>query len=290
MTMTVQDPSAEHSSAPGPSGPSPSAPSRRLRDGLADGWTIVRRDLAQLRYTPSELAAELLFPVVMVVIFGYIFGSAITVPGGNYREYLMPGLFAVSQVFFIGTTALLMADDAARGVMDRFRSMPMARSAVPFGRTGAGIVTGVLNLTVLAVCALAVGWRAHNGIADAAAAFGLLLLMRYAFGWVGVYLGLLVRNPTTADALVPLSFPVAMVSCAFVPTAGMPPWLRVIADWNPVSALVTACRRLFGNPGADFLHPSWPLQHAILATVIWAVVLIAVFAPLATRRYRTASR
>ncbi len=262
------------------------------RDGfrlaLLDGWTIVRRDLAQLRYTPTELAAELIFPAVMVILFGYIFGSAIAAPGGNYREYLIPGLFAFSQVTAIGITALAMADDHARGVMDRFRSMAISRSAVPFGRTGAGVFTGVLNLTVLTVCGLAVGWRIDNGAADAVAAFGLLLLMRYAFSWLGVYLGLLVRNPTTADALVPLSFPIAMVSNAFVPTDGMPTWLRDIADWNPISCLVAACRQLFGNPDVVAHDSTWALQHPIAATLVWSVVLLAVFIPLATRRYRVA--
>ncbi len=266
------------------------APARgiRLRLALGDGWTIVRRDVAQLRYTPSELAGELFFPAVMVVLFGYIFGSAIATPGGNYREYLMPGLFAFSQVVMVGVTALAMADDHARGVMDRFRSMPIARSAIPFGRTGAVLATGLLNLTVLTVCGLAVGWRAHNGIAAAAAAFGLLLLMRYALSWLGVYLGLLVRNPTTADALVPLSFPIAMISNAFVPTSGMPTWLQDIANWNPVSCLVSACRQLFGNPGVDTHDSTWALQHPIMATLAWAALLLVVFIPLATRRYRTA--
>jgi ABC-2 type transport system permease protein len=265
------------------------APRSRLRLALGDGWTIVRRDLAQLRYTPTELAGELIFPAIMVVLFGYIFGSAIAAPGGNYREYLIPGLFAFSQVVAVGVTALAMADDHARGVMDRFRSMPVARSAIPFGRTGAVLCTGVLNLIVLTVCGLAVGWRANNGLADAAAAFGLLLLMRYALSWLGVYLGLLVRNPTTADALVPLSFPIAMVSNAFVPTGGMPTWLRIIADWNPVSCLVTACRQLFGNPGVTTRYTVWPLQHPIVSTLAWSVVLLVIFVPLATRRYRSAS-
>jgi ABC-2 type transport system permease protein len=267
------------------------APAHRggLRLALGDGWTIVRRDLAQLRYTPTELAGELIFPAVMVVLFGYILGSAITAPGGNYREYLMPGLFAFSQVVAVGVTALAMADDHARGVMDRFRSMPIARSAIPFGRTGAVLATGLLNLTVLTICGLAVGWRANNGAADAAAAFGLLLLMRYALSWLGVYLGLLVRNPTTADALVPLSFPIAMISNAFVPTSGMPAWLRTIADWNPVSCLVSACRQLFGNPGVAAHDSTWALQHPIVATLAWSALLLVVFIPLATRRYRSAS-
>jgi ABC-2 type transport system permease protein len=269
--------------------PSPPADIRRWRSALLDGWTIMRRDIAHLRYTPSELAAELIFPAVMVILFGYVFGSAIRIPGGaNYRAYLMPGLFAFSQVTAIGVIALGTADDAARGVMDRFRSMPMARSAVAFGRTGASIATGILNLTVLSICGLIVGWRVNRGLLDAAAAFGLLLLTRYALSWLGAYLGLLVKNPTTADNLVPLSFPIAMLSNTFVPTGDLPVWLRYIAEWNPVSCLVGACRDLFGNPAAVSLHTSWALEHPVVATLVWAIVLICVFAPLATRRYATA--
>jgi len=266
--------------------PNRPTPIHRLRSTLLDGWTIMRRDIAHLRYTPTELAAELIFPAVMVVLFGYVFGSAIRIPGGaNYRAYLMPGLFAFSQVTAIGIIALATADDAARGVMDRFRSMPMARSAVAFGRTGASIATGVLNLTVLSICGLVVGWRANRGLIDTAAGFGLLLLTRYALSWLGAYLGLLVKNPTTADNLVPLSFPIAMLSNTFVPTGDLPVWLRYIAEWNPVSCLVGACRELFGNPAAASQHTSWALQHPVVATLGWSIVLICVFAPMATRRY-----
>jgi ABC-2 type transport system permease protein len=267
----------------------PSAQARLFRM-LADGWTILCRDVGHLRYTPGELASGLAFPAILVILFGYIFGSAITVPGGSYHEYLIPGLFAFAMVTAIGTAAVSTADDAAQGIMDRFRSMPIARSAVPFGRAGATLFTSALQLTVLISAGLAIGWRTHHGPADIAAAFGLLLLMDYALGWLGVYLGLLVRNPTTADALLPLTFPIAMVSNAFVPTAGMPTWLRAIANWNPVSALVAACRQLFGNPSVAAHNLPWPLQHPTLATLIWGIGLTVIFAPLATHRYRTATR
>jgi ABC-2 type transport system permease protein len=183
-----------------------------------------------------------------------------------------------------------MATDAGKGIMDRFRSMPIARSAVPFGQTGADILTGVLSMTVMVGCGLVVGWRPHNGMAATLAAIGLLVLLRYALSWLGAYLGLLIGDPETADQYVPLVFPVSMVSNTFVPTAGMPGWLRVIAEWNPVSALVAACRGLFGNPGAPTGHVAWPLAHPIAATLGWSFALLAVFVPLAVRRYVTMSR
>jgi ABC-2 type transport system permease protein len=251
-----------------------------------DGLTIFRRDLLHLKHNPLEIASNLIFPIVMVVLFGYVFGSAIQVPGGgSYRSYLMPGLFAMSQVSAMGTLALAVADDAARGIMDRFRSMPMARLAVPFGRTLADLATGLLSIGGMAAVGLIVGWRADAGPARAVAALGLLVLFRYALAWLGAYLGLLVKNPTTADALIPLTFPVSMLANTFVSPAGMPAWLRVIADWNPISALVSALRGLLGNPGAVTASAPLPLQHPVVTTLLWSAAFIAVFMPLAAWRY-----
>ncbi|MEU8120675.1 ABC transporter permease [Spirillospora sp. NPDC049024] len=269
----------------------PASRAGRLRWALADGLTLIGRELGRIRQEPGELIAALIFPAIMVVLFGYVFGSAISVPGGgDYRAYLMPGLFAM--VTFTSTMAVTMrvATDASRGVMDRFRSMPMARSAVPFGQTGAEILNGVLGMVIMAVAGLLVGWRAHNGIWQTAEAFLLLALMRYALSWAGCYLGLVVKNEQTADQLIPLVFPVTMLSNSFVPTAGMPAVLRVIAEWNPVSALTAACRGLFGNPGAPAGDLAWPLAHPVAATLGWSLLLLAVFAPLAVRTYRVRGR
>jgi len=262
----------------------------RLRWALRDGWTVTRREFGHIRYEPGQLVAALVFPAVMVVLFGYVFGSAITVPGGgSYREYLMPGLFAMTSVIGLLPSALMVSKDVAEGVVDRFRSMPMARSAVPFGRTLADLLTGSIGLAIMVTIGLLVGWRAHEGIASAAAAFGLVTLLRYSLSWGGVFMGLSMR-PETVDSVVPLVFPVTMISNSFVPTAGMPGWLRAIADWNPVSALVASCRQLFGNPAAAAAHASWPLQHPVTATISWSLLLLAVFVPLATRRYQAAHR
>ncbi|MFI0373988.1 ABC transporter permease [Actinomadura sp. 1N219] len=271
----------------------PASRAGRLRWTLTDGLTLIGRELARLRQAPGELVGALVFPATMVVLFGYVFGSAIAVPGGgNYREYLMPGLFAM--VTFTATMAvtLRVATDASRGVMDRFRSMPVARSAVPFGQTGAELLSGVLGLAIMAAAGLLVGWRAHGGLWPTAEAFLLLALMRYALSWAGCYLGLVVKNEQTADQLIPLVFPVTMLSNSFVPTGGMPTVLQVIADWNPVSALTAACRDLFGNPGAaePGADPAWPLAHPVAATLGWSVLLLAVFVPLSVRTYQRRGR
>jgi ABC-2 type transport system permease protein len=277
-TMTMQAPQA------------PATLTGRARWALADCLTVVRRDLRHIKYAPGELVGALVFPAIMVLLFGYVFGSAISVPGGNYREYLMPGLFAMSAFTGVIATTMIVAGDAAKGVMDRFRSMPMTRLAVPFGQTGADIVTGTVALVIMVGCGLAVGWRPHGGAWGMLAAFGLLVLLRYAMSWVGVFIGLTVRNEETADQLTPLIFPLTMISNTFVPTAHMPAWLRVISDWNPVSSLVAACRQLLGSPAAAGGPGAWPLAHPVLATATWSVLLLAVFGTLSVRRYAAASR
>jgi ABC-2 type transport system permease protein len=269
----------------------PAGRASRIRWTLTDGVTLVWRNLIQLKSQPGELVAALIFPAIMIVLFGYVFGSAIKVPGGgDYREFLMPGLFAMTTFTSLMTTLLAVATDASKGVMDRFRSMPMARSAVPFGQVGGDIVIGIAGMVILVGCGFAVGWRIHHGVMSALAAFGLLLLLRYALSWAGVFLGLLVKNEETADQMLPLIFPVSMLSNSFVPTAGMPAWLRTVSDWNPVSALVAACRGLFGNPGVPSGHVALPLQHPVAATLLWSAALLAIFVPLSVRRYRTLNR
>jgi ABC-2 type transport system permease protein len=269
----------------------PAGRASRIRWTLTDGVTLVWRNLVQLKSQPGELVAALIFPAIMIVLFGYVFGSAIKVPGGgDYREFLMPGLFAMTTFTSLMTTLLAVATDASKGVMDRFRSMPMARSAVPFGQVGGDIVIGIAGMVILVGCGFAVGWRIHHGVMSALAAFGLLLLLRYALSWAGVFLGLLVKNEETADQMLPLIFPVSMLSNSFVPTAGMPAWLRTVSDWNPVSALVAACRGLFGNPGVPSGHVALPLQHPVAATLLWSAALLAIFVPLSVRRYRTLNR
>jgi ABC-2 type transport system permease protein len=261
-------------------------PVSRLRWTVTDGWILVRRELWHLRNQPGQLVSALIFPVTLVVLFGYVFGSAIAVPGGgDYRSYLMPGLFVMTSAFAVLINAMAISAEKSKGVMDRFRSMPMARLAVPFGQTGADIITGTAATFVMAVCGLAVGWRPHDGAARAVAAFALILLFRYAMSWAGVYLGLALKDDKTVDNLAPLIFPFTMIANTFVPTAHMPAWLRAIADWNPVSAVTAACRQLFGNPGAATAHAAWPLQHPVAATLAWPAALLATFATLSVRRF-----
>jgi ABC-2 type transport system permease protein len=250
---------------------------------------VTGRDLAHWVRQPATLVLNLLFMVMVVLLFGYLFGGAMTVPGGgSYREFLMPGMFALSMLFGVEATMIAVTTDAARGVTDRFRSMPMARSAVVAGRGIADMLNSVLGLAILVACGLLVGWRWHGSVADTMAALGLLLLFRFALVWVGVYLGLLVRNPEAVVAVQVLVWPLGFLSNAIAPTATMPGWLGVVAEWNPLSATVTATRELFGNPGLGGV--SWADQHALLLAVAWPLLILASFVPLAVHRWQRLSR
>src|SRR5215469_3537495 len=263
----------------------------RLGWAIADAWVITLRDLAHWARQPGALiASTLLFPVMIVLMFGYLLGGAMTVPGGgDYRGFLMPGMFAMTMVFGIGATLSAVSADAARGVTDRFRSLPMAAPAVIAGRAAADMLNSAVALAVLTGCGFAVGWHPHRGAARALAALGLLLLLRFAFLWIGVYFGLrFYLNPEAVTAVRTLEFPIGFLGNPFVAVSTMPAWLGAIALWNPLSSTVTAAPQLFGDPiGA---HSSWITSHAIIMAVAWPLLLIAVFFPLSLRRYRRLSR
>ncbi|HXV92427.1 MAG TPA: ABC transporter permease [Pseudonocardia sp.] len=258
-----------------------------LAIGAADGWTVMVRNLLKLRHKPGQVVAELAVPVVMVLLFGYVFGSAIAIgDDGNYIEYLMPGLLVMGAVLAALGTLTSIAKDNGLGVMDRFRSMPMARWAVPFGQTAATFVLGIGGLVLMSAVGLAFGWRITGGVLPALAAFGLILLLSYAVSWLGAALGSFVGDEETAVRVMTLALPVVTISNVFVPTDGMPAALRVIADWNPISAAVGAVRELFGNPGAPTAPAAWPLANPEIATVGWSLLLLLVCVPLAVRRFQ----
>ncbi|MFE4975517.1 ABC transporter permease [Kitasatospora sp. NPDC056651] len=265
--------------------PRPSAAARLV----SDTGTSMLRVLLNYRHSPGLLAASLGVPVVMVVVFGYVFGSAIQVPGGgDYREFLMPGMFAMVATNGVMPTMVGAARDVGRGVTDRLRSMPVSRTGLLLGQTLADLLVSVVVLALLALVGLGAGWRARNGLADAAGAFALLLLFRFVMTWVGTLLGLTVGKEEAAGQLSVAVFPLAMVTNAYVPTGGMPGWLRLLADWNPISAVVQACRELFGNPSAA--ASAWPMRHATLVALLWSAALLAACVPLAVRRFATHGR
>lgn len=259
-----------------------------LRWAVADGRTLTGRALAHWARKPGEIAVSLLFPVMVVLMMGYLFGGQMDVPGGGtYREFLVPGMFALTMVFGIETTFAAIAGDAAKGVTDRFRSMPMASSAVVVGRSAADMLHSVAGLAVMAVTGVLIGWRVHDGPGKALAAFGLLLLLRFSLIWLGIYLGLIAKGPESVAVVQTLVWPIGFLSSAVVAPSTMPGWLGAIAEWNPMSATVTACRDLFGD---GVTSGSWAAQHSVPMAVVWPLVITAVFVPLSVRRYRALGR
>ncbi|WP_232662466.1 ABC transporter permease [Pseudonocardia sp. TRM90224] len=253
---------------------------------LADSWTVAKRDLVHLRRNPTAIISSIALPVMFVMLFGLVFGSAMSVPGGlDYREFLMPGMFAQSMMNGAAVTIAAVSAQRALGTLDRFRSMPMAQGAVVIGRSIADILTSCVDLLVLILCGLAVGWVTRSGVLPTLSALGLLLLLRFAMIWIGIYLGTVVSQEAAAGTWM-LLFPLTMVANTFVTPSQMPVWLGTIADWNPLSATVAATRELFGNAGPALSSGSWPAENAMLLAVAWPLLLVAIFMPLAIRRYR----
>jgi ABC-2 type transport system permease protein len=256
----------------------------RARWAVVDAVAVAGRDVAHWRRQPAAVLVGALFPVLLLLMFVYLLGGGMVVPGGgDYRDFLVPGMLALAMVFGVEATMTAVVTDTARGITDRFRSLPMAPSAVVAGRCLADMLSSVVGLVVLIAAALAIGWR-PAGLGPALAAVGLLLLLRLAFLWMGIYLGLLTRDPGAVMAVQILVWPFAFLSNAFVAAASMPGWLSTIAEWNPVAGTVTAVRELFGSPvGAG---GGWATEHAMLLAVLWPVVLTAVFAMLSVRRFQ----
>jgi ABC-2 type transport system permease protein len=262
----------------------------RLRWAVGDCLALTKRNLTHVRHVPEKLIDVTLQPLMFVLLFAYVFGGAIHIAGGSYHEYLMGGIIVQTLTFAIMGTAVGLADDMGKGVVDRFRSLPMARSAVLAGRTLADLLANMLALGVLVVAGLIVGWGIHDGVGSAIAGFALVLLFSYAMTWAGVLLGLLVRAPDAAQGFVfVVIFPLTFLANTFVSTQDLPSGLREVAEWNPISAVVAAVRDLFGNPTGLPADAAWPLQHAIPVALAWSVAILAVCVPLALRRYRLAT-
>ena len=255
---------------------------------LTDVWVLTRRSIARIRREPETLSDVTIQPVLFVLMFAYVFGGAIggIGGGGNYHAYLISGMLGMTLAQTAPGTAVAIVSDMETGLIDRFRSLPMSRAAVLTARTIADLLTQVIGGVVVALVGLAIGWRIHNGAGDAIEAFALALLFGYAFTWVGVCLGMVLRSPEAAQQTGFIIFlPLTFISSAFVPTQGMPGWLQPVAEWNPMSSLAAACRSLFGNPNPAALVHAWPAQHPELAVVCWSVGLLVIFAPLAVRLY-----
>jgi ABC-2 type transport system permease protein len=254
---------------------------------IGESFVLARRNLAHVRQVPEKLIDATVQPLMFVLLFAYVFGGVIHVPHGSYREYLIGGILIQTITFGIMGPASSLATDLGEGIIDRFRSLPIARASFLIGHVLAEFAAAILAIVVMVVAGLVVGWRIHSDLPHAVAGFALLLLFAFAMLWLGLLLGVSVRSP---DAVVGISFivlfPLTFVSNAFVPAGGLPHVLRTFAEWNPISTMAAAVRTLFGNPTALPANSSWPLQHPVLGGLGWSLLLLAVAAPLAVATYR----
>jgi len=252
---------------------------------LRAGWIITQRDLAHWVRQPWTPIFGLLFSIMLLLVFGFLFGGAIRVPGGgDYITFLLPGMLALSMMFGVETTATAMANDARKGITDRFRSMPIGSASVSLGRVGADMANSAVELLVLILGGLLIGWRITSDPGSAALAVLLLLLLRFAVLWIGIFVGLSFRGEGATMAVQVLVWPIGFLSTAIVSAETMPGWLGAIASWNPLSATATATRQLFGNPTGITEGPL--VDGAVWLAVGWPLLLAAVFIPLSARAYR----
>jgi ABC-2 type transport system permease protein len=262
--------------------------SSRLTGRLRDVFVLTGRNLVHIAREPLQLSDVTVQPVLFTLLFVYVFGSGVVLPGGgSYKDFAIAGLLAMNLTTSAMGTAVGLSADLGSGVIDRFRTLPMWRPAVLVGRSLADLMTATICATFVALTGLAIGWRPDAGAASILAGFGIFLLFSYGISWGCACLGMVSKSPESAQGVgLVILFPLAIVSNALVPTERMPALLRTIADWNPVSAVTTASRKLLGNPNPSASIHAWPMQHAVLASLLWSVALIAVFAPLAASLYR----
>ncbi|MGW4159269.1 ABC transporter permease [Streptomyces sp. NPDC004788] len=249
-----------------------------------DGTAILGRHLQRIRHAPALPLMTQTMPIVFLLFFGYVFGSALAMPGADYRAYLVPGMLVATAANGMMTGMFQAAQDTHRGVTDRLRAMPVSRAAVPLGQSLADLVTSAVGMVPLVLVGLAMGWRIEGTAPQALGAFGLLLLFRCAMTWVGILLGLASRSEEAASQLGSAVFMLPLISNAYIPTGGMPAWLRTVAEWNPISAVTTAVRELFGNAEVP-ADAAWPVAHPVAGALLWSLALIALCAPAAVRRY-----
>jgi ABC-type multidrug transport system permease subunit len=256
---------------------------------LRQGWIVTQRDLKHWVREPWTPIFGIAFSVMLLLVFGYLFGGAIDLPGGgDYLPYLLPGMFALSMMFGVETTMSAVAEDTRRGLTDRFRSMPISSVAVPLGRAGADLANSSAQLLVLMIGGMFMGWGAEAGAAKALLAVALLLWLRFAVLWIGIFLGVVLRGEGATMAVQVLVWPLGFLSNLFVAPETMPDWLGFLAQWNPVSATAAAARELFGNPTG--ITDGVLAEHAVLVAFGWPLVLTTVFLPLSARAYRNLSR
>jgi ABC transporter DrrB family efflux protein len=259
----------------------------RLSERVADVWALTRRNLIHVAREPMQLSDVTIQPVLFTLLFIYVFGSGIPIHGGSYKNFALAGLLTLNLTTSTIGTAVGLSTDLHEGVIDRFRTLPMWRAAVLVGRSFSDIMSATVCVLIVALTGLAIGWRGGASFPSIIGGFAIALFFSYALSWASACFGLNSKSPETAQSVgFIFLFPLAFISNALVPTAGMPGWLQAIAEWNPVSAVTAASRHLFGNPAATGTSHAWPMEHPVAAALIWSVVILAVCAPLAASIFR----
>ncbi|MCZ2401700.1 ABC transporter permease [Paenarthrobacter sp. Z7-10] len=256
----------------------------------SDGWIVTKRNLIKMKRSPDMLLFAVLQPIMFVLLFSQVYGGSIAVKGTDYTQYLMAGIFGQTVVFGSTFSGSAMAQDLKAGIIDRFRTLPMSPSAVLIGRTNSDLVLNAISVLIMMATGLVVGWRVNATVPSFLAGVGLLLLFSYAFSWVMALLGMTVKTPEAINnASFMVLFPLTFISNAFVQSSNLPGPLQVFADWNPVSALVHAARKLFGNLGSAPVPDAWPIEHAVGTVLIGALVMLVIFVPLCIRKFASIS-
>ena len=263
---------------------------REFALALADGAVVAKRNLIKIRRVPEILVWTTMSPIMFVLLFALVFGNAINVPGVDYKEYLIAGIFAQTVLFGSTFTGAGLADDMTKGIIDRFRSLPMSRSAVLSGRTVSDIAYNAISIFVMTITGLIVGWRIRTGVLPAIGGFLLLLAFAYAVSWIMAYVGLKVSSvEVVQNASFMFIFPMTFIANTFVRQDLLPGVLRTFAEWNPVSAVAQAVREAFGNTGSLPEPEAWSLANPVWYTLIWIGIILAIFIPLSVRQYRKAA-
>jgi ABC-2 type transport system permease protein len=281
VTLTLDPHLPAPTAAPVPAG----------RSWLGTGWrnvvVLTRRNLIHIAREPLQLSDVTVQPVLFTLLFIYVFGSGVPIHGGSYADFAVAGLMLLNLTTSAMGTAVGLSSDLTTGAIDRFRTLPMWRSAVLVGRSVADLLSATLCVTIVALTGLAVGWRTDASPLGIVGGFAIALLFSYALSWGCACLGIVSKGPESAQGVgLVILFPLAIVSNALVPTQGMPGWMQAIATWNPVSAVTAGVRHLFGNPNPSHAIQAWPMQHPVEAALAWSVLLLVVFVPLAAHLYR----
>jgi ABC-2 type transport system permease protein len=256
-------------------------------------WVMMKRNLRTMMRTPEVFVFRFIQPLIFLLMLFYVAGGAIKIPGAGadgYREFVIPGIFAQSVTLATASAAVGIADDMSKGMVNRFRTLPMPSPTFLAGRALADLVQTSVSLLALAGVALAIGWRVNSGALSVVGAFLLLILASFSMSWIGALIGLSVRTVEAASSAGLIwVFPLIFLSGAYIPVQTMPGWLQSVVYWNPFTTIVQACRELFNSPGLTRSGP-WPVQHPVSAALLWSLVILGIFAPLAVRRYQKIDR